>query len=130
RPGHGGVACRPADRASRSERPEARRLGRCWGAVEALRAGGARAASTRAVPMTALDPFAEVRAEFVGGLARRIETMEGALAGLAGRFDGQTAETLYRAPHSPSGTAARFGAGDLAGVAGGPGELARGWLQR
>ncbi|PYO90548.1 MAG: hypothetical protein DMD58_06775 [Gemmatimonadetes bacterium] len=80
--------------------------------------------------MTALDPFAEVRAEFVGGLARRIETMEGALAGLAGRFDVQTAETLYRAAHSLSGTAASFGADDLADVAGDLEELARGWLQR
>jgi len=80
--------------------------------------------------MTALDPFAEVRAEFVSGLAHRIETMQGALAGLADRFDVQTAETLYRAAHSLSGTAASFGADDLADVAGDLEELARGWLQR
>ena len=80
--------------------------------------------------MTAPDPFAEVRVEFVTGLARRIETMQSALAGLAGGFDTQQAETLYRAAHSLGGTAASFGAEDLADVAGDLEQLARGWLQR
>jgi len=63
--------------------------------------------------MTGPDPFAEVRAEFVTGLARRVETMQGALAGLESRFHVEQAETLYRTAHSLSGTAASFGAEDL-----------------
>ncbi|HYU30006.1 MAG TPA: ATP-binding protein [Gemmatimonadales bacterium] len=80
--------------------------------------------------MTAPDPFAEVRTEFVTGLARRIETMQGALAGLESRFHVERAETLYRTAHSLSGTAASFGAEDLADAAGDLEELARGWLER
>ncbi len=80
--------------------------------------------------MTGPDPFAEVRAEFVTGLARRVETMQGALAGLESRFQVDQAETLYRTAHSLSGTAASFGADDLADAAGDLEELARGWLER
>jgi signal transduction histidine kinase/HPt (histidine-containing phosphotransfer) domain-containing protein len=80
--------------------------------------------------MTAPDPFAEVRAEFVAGLARRVETMQGALAALEHGFDAAQAEVLYRAAHSLSGTAGSFGADDLSDVAGDLEQLARDWLQR
>ena len=80
--------------------------------------------------MTAPDPFAEVRAEFVGGLGRRVETMHQALAELEAGFRADAAEVLYRAAHSLTGTAASFGADDLGEAAGDLEELARGWLQR
>src|SRR6266571_4272106 len=80
--------------------------------------------------MTAPDPFAEVRAEFVAGLARRVETMRSALAALDGAFRAEQAETLYRAAHSLSGTAASFGVEDLADAAGDLEQLARVWLER
>ncbi len=80
--------------------------------------------------MTAPDAFAEVRAEFVAGLARRIETMHAALAQLKHEFRVEAAETLYRAAHSLSGTAASFGAEDLADIASDLEQLARGWLER
>src|SRR5881397_2300104 len=68
--------------------------------------------------MTAPDPFAEVRAEFVAGLGRRIETMRTALAQLERGFRAEDAEALYRAAHSLTGTAASFGADGLAHVTG------------
>ena len=68
--------------------------------------------------MTAPDPFAEVRAEFVGGLGRRVETMHQALAELEAGFRADAAEVLYRAAHSLTGTAASFGADDLGEAAG------------
>jgi len=80
--------------------------------------------------MTAPDPFAEVRAEFVAGLARRVETMRSALAALDGAFHAEQAEALYRAAHSLSGTAASFGVEDLADAAGDLEQLARVWLER
>jgi PAS domain S-box-containing protein len=80
--------------------------------------------------MTAPDPFAEVRAEFVGGLGRRVETMHQALAELEAGFRAEPAEVLYRAAHSLTGTAASFGADDLGEAAGDLEELARGWLNR
>ncbi|HEV8509666.1 MAG TPA: ATP-binding protein [Gemmatimonadales bacterium] len=80
--------------------------------------------------MTAPDAFAEIRTEFVTGLARRIETMQGALTQLQGGFRADAAEALYRAAHSLSGTAASFGAEDLADVASDLEQLARGWLER
>ena len=80
--------------------------------------------------MTAPDPFAEVRAEFVAGLARRVETMRSALAALDGAFRAEQAETLYRAAHSLSGTAASFGVEDLADAASDLEQLARVWLER
>ena len=80
--------------------------------------------------MTAPDPFAEVRAEFVAGLGRRIETMRTALAQLEQGFRAEDAEALYRAAHSLTGTAASFGADGLAHVTGDLEDLARGWLDR
>src|SRR6266571_771104 len=80
--------------------------------------------------MTAPDPFAEVRAEFVAGLERRIETMRTALAQLERGFRAEDAEALYRAAHSLTGTAASFGADGLAHVTGDLEDLARGWLDR
>ena len=80
--------------------------------------------------MTAPDPFAEVRAEFVAGLGRRIETMRTALAQLERGFRAEHAEALYRAAHSLTGTAASFGADGLAHVTGDLEDLARGWLDR
>ena len=80
--------------------------------------------------MTAPDPFAEVRAEFVAGLGRRIETMRTALAQLERGFRAEDAEALYRAAHSLTGTAASFGADGLAHVTGDLEDLARGWLDR
>jgi signal transduction histidine kinase/HPt (histidine-containing phosphotransfer) domain-containing protein len=80
--------------------------------------------------MTSPDPFAEVRAEFVAGLGRRIEIMRNALAALDGPFQTDQAETLYRAAHSLSGTGASFGVDDLAEAAGDLEQLARGWLER
>ena len=82
------------------------------------------------MPMTAPDPFAEVRAEFVAGLGRRIETMRTALAQLEQGFRAEDAEALYRAAHSLTGTAASFGADGLAHVTGDLEDLARGWLDR
>ena len=80
--------------------------------------------------MTAPDPFAEVRAEFVAGLGRRIETMRTVLAQLEQGFRAEDAEALYRAAHSLTGTAASFGADGLAHVTGDLEDLARGWLDR
>src|SRR2546430_16470210 len=80
--------------------------------------------------MTAPDPFAEVRTEFVAGLGRRIETMRTALAQLEQGFRAEDAEALYRAAHSLTGTAASFGADGLAHVTGDLEDLARGWLDR
>ena len=80
--------------------------------------------------MTAPDPFAEVRAQFVAGLGRRIETMRTALAQLEQGFRAEDAEALYRAAHSLTGTAASFGADGLAHVTGDLEDLARGWLDR
>ena len=80
--------------------------------------------------MTSPDPFAEVRAEFAAGLARRVEIMQGALAALDGPFQVEQAEALYRAAHSLNGTAASFGVEDLADAAGDLEQLARGWLER
>ena len=80
--------------------------------------------------MTAPDPFAEVRAEFVAGLGRRIETMRTALTQLEQGFRAEDAEALYRAAHSLTGTAASFGADGLAHVTGDLEDLARGWLDR
>src|SRR5881296_4192617 len=80
--------------------------------------------------MTAPDPFAEVRAEFVAGLGRRIETMRTALAQLERGFRAEDAEALYRAAHSLTGTAASFGADGLAHVTSDLEDLARGWLDR
>ena len=80
--------------------------------------------------MTTPDPFSEVRAEFVAGLARRVETMQDALVALESGFDAEKVETLYRAAHSLSGTAGSFGADDLSDVAGDLEQLARDWLQR
>src|SRR5213594_1545963 len=80
--------------------------------------------------MIAPDPFAEVRAEFVAGLGRRIETMRTVLAQLERGFRAEDAEALYRAAHSLTGTAASFGADGLAHVAGDLEDLARGWLER
>ena len=80
--------------------------------------------------MTAPDPFAEVRAEFVAGLGRRIETMRTALAQLEQGFRAEDAEALYRAAHSLTGTAASFGADGLAHVTGDLEDLGRGWLDR
>src|SRR6266705_283028 len=80
--------------------------------------------------MTAPDQFAEVRAEFVAGLGRRIETMRTALAQLERGFRAEDAEALYRAAHSLTGTAASFGADGLAHVTGDLEDLARGWLDR
>ena len=82
------------------------------------------------MPMTAPDPFAEVRAEFVAGLGRRIETMRTVLAQLEQGFRAEDAEALYRAAHSLTGTAASFGADGLAHVTGDLEDLARGWLDR
>ena len=82
------------------------------------------------MPMTAPDPYAEVRAEFVAGLGRRIETMRTALAQLERGFRAEHAEALYRAAHSLTGTAASFGADGLAHVTGDLEDLARGWLDR
>src|SRR2546426_131914 len=47
--------------------------------------------------MTAPDPFAEVRAEFVAGVGRRLETMRAALAPLARGVPAADAEALDRA---------------------------------
>src|SRR5437867_3692731 len=80
--------------------------------------------------MTAPDPFAEVRAEFVAGLGRRIETMRTALAQLERGFRAEDAEALYRAAHSLTGTAASFGADGLAHVTSDLEARARGWLNR
>jgi len=80
--------------------------------------------------MIAPDPFAEVRAEFVAGLGRRIETMRTALAQLEQGFRAEDAEALYRAAHSLTGTAASFGADGLAHVTGDLEDLARGWLDQ
>src|SRR2546422_8462421 len=80
--------------------------------------------------MTAPDPFAEVRAELVAGLGRRIETMRTALAQLEREFRAEDAEALSRAAHSLTGTAASFGADGLAHVTGDLEDLARGWLDR
>ena len=80
--------------------------------------------------MIAPDPFAEVRAEFVAGLGRRIETMRTVLAQLEQGFRAEDAEALYRAAHSLTGTAASFGADGLAHVTGDLEDLARGWLDR
>src|SRR5437879_13615773 len=80
--------------------------------------------------MTAPDPSDEGRAEFVGGLAPRIETMRTALAQLEQGFRAEDAEALYRAAHSLTGTAASFGADGLAHVTGDLEDLARGWLDR
>src|SRR5919204_288708 len=85
--------------------------------VQAVPADRAGSAGARVLPMKAPDPFAEVRAEFVGGLGRRVETMQGALVALENGFDAGQAEVLYRAAHSLSGTAASFGAEDLSEVA-------------
>ena len=79
--------------------------------------------------MTAPDPFAEVRAEFVAGLGRRVETMHQALAQLEACFDPAAAQTLYRAAHSLNGTAGSFGVEDLADAAGDLEVLSRGWLE-
>jgi len=80
--------------------------------------------------MIAPDPFAEVRAEFVAGLGRRIETMRTVLAQLEQGFRAEDAEALYRAAHSLTGTAASFGADGLAHVTGDLEDLARGWLDQ
>ena len=79
--------------------------------------------------MTAPDPFAEVRAEFVAGLGRRVETMHQALAQLEACFDPAAAQTLYRAAHSLNGNAGSFGVEDLADAAGDLEVLSRGWLE-
>jgi signal transduction histidine kinase/CheY-like chemotaxis protein len=85
---------------------------------------------TSPLPTTTPDPFAEIRAEFAGGLGARIETMRTALGRLDGPFRVKEADTLFRAAHSLTGTAASFGAEGLAHVAGDLEALARNWLAR
>src|SRR2546422_245100 len=76
------------------------------------------------------DRFAELRAESVAGLGRRIETRRTVLAQLEQGFSAEDAEALSRAAHSLTGTAASFGADGLAHVTGDLEDLARGWLDR
>jgi HPt (histidine-containing phosphotransfer) domain-containing protein len=64
------------------------------------------------------DLFAEVRREFAAGLGERVEKMRAALEALAGRGDREEAETFHLAAHALKGTAAAFGAGELAAHAG------------
>src|SRR2546428_6596724 len=56
--------------------------------------------------------------------------MQDALVALESGFDAEKVETLYRAAHSLSGTAGRFGGDDLSDVAGDLEQLARDWVQR
>ena len=74
------------------------------------------------------DPLAQVRAEFAAGLGQRLDTMRSALGELERGYRPEAAETLYRAAHSLTGTAASFGADALAQAAGDLETLARGWL--
>jgi len=71
-----------------------------------------------------------VRAEFAGGLGVRIATLRAALQRLERGFRSEDVQAVYRAAHSLTGTAASFGADDLAHVAGDLEDLARGWLER
>ncbi|UCF40914.1 MAG: Hpt domain-containing protein [Gemmatimonadota bacterium] len=70
---------------------------------------------------------AQVRREFADGLAARLEAMRAALDQLARGYDQEVAESLYRRAHSLKGTAASFGADDLAAHAAPLADLGAGW---
>jgi len=71
--------------------------------------------------------FAQVRREFADGLAARLDAMRAALDQLARGYDQEAAESLYRRAHSLKGTAASFGADDLAAHAAPLADLGAGW---
>lgn len=76
-----------------------------------------------------LDPLAEVRREFSAGLGARVRHMRSALDALAEGFDPTVAETFHRVAHSLEGTAASFGANEVAAYASSLAKFGRRWLQ-
>ena len=76
------------------------------------------------------DAFAEVRLEFATGLSERVRTMRQALAVLAQGYDQAMGELFYLRAHALKGTAASFGAPELAGHAALLADLGRRWTER
>jgi chemotaxis protein histidine kinase CheA len=76
------------------------------------------------------DPLAELRHEFAAGLADRLGVMQRALAVLRDRYDPAEVEAFYYKAHSLKGTAASFGADDLAEEAAMLADLGRVWMDR
>jgi len=75
------------------------------------------------------DPAAAVRREFAAGLGERLGTMRQALTVLAGGYDQGMGELFYLKAHALKGTAASFGAGEVAGYAARLADLGRRWME-
>lgn len=76
------------------------------------------------------DPVAAVRREFAAGLGERLDAMRQALTVLAGGYDQSMGEVFYLKAHALKGTAASFGAEEVAGHAARLADLGRRWMER
>ena len=80
--------------------------------------------------MKAEDAFAEVRREFADGLHGRLRAIHQALAVLARGYDPAMGEEFYLRTHALKGTAASFGASELANHAALLEEVGRRWKEQ
>lgn len=74
--------------------------------------------------------MAAVRREFAAGLGERLGSMRQALTVLAGGYDPGMGELFYLKAHALKGTAAAFGAAEVAGHAARLADLGRRWMER